>query len=54
MCALKPMVEDAIHEAGLSNVPLYVTPFPGRYHLKRFRAKMAEIIPKLPVAKVND
>ena len=39
-------------EAGLSHVPLYVTPFPSRpEHQVRFKAKMAEIIPKLPVVK---
>ncbi len=51
MCAIEPMVIDAMRGADLSGVPLYVTPFPGRYHQKRFKAKMAEIIPKLPVAK---
>jgi hypothetical protein len=49
MCAIEPMVKDAIRKAGLSRVPLYVTPFPSRpEHKRRFQAKMAEIIPKLP------
>ena len=52
MCGIKRMVAAAMHEAGLSHIPLYVTPFPGRLkHVERFRAKMAEIIPNLPVAK---
>lgn len=52
MCAIKPMVAAAMHQAGLSDLPLYVTPFPGRpEHQERFKKKMAEIIPKLPVAK---
>jgi hypothetical protein len=50
MCAIRPMVEDAMCEAGLSHVPLDVTPLPSRTQ-KRFKAKMAEIIPKLPVVK---
>lgn len=50
MCAIEQMVSDAMREAGLSNVPLHVVPFPRREHQERFKAKMAEIIPKLPVA----
>ena len=50
MCAIKPMVEDAIREAGLSLVP-YVAPFPNHWHKKSFKEKMDEIIPKLPVAE---
>ena len=50
MCAIEQMVADAMGEAGLSLVPLYVAPFPRSEHQKRFKAKMAEIIPKLPVA----
>ena len=30
MCAIKPMVADAMRQAALSNFPLYGTPFPGR------------------------
>lgn len=49
MCAIEPMVADAMREAGLSQIPLYVTPFPRPEHQERFKSKMAEIIPKLPV-----
>ena len=50
MCAIKPMVVDAMNQAGLSSVPLYVTPFPiFPKNLKAFKEKMAEIMPKLPV-----
>jgi len=49
MCAIKPMVEDAMRDAGLSHVPLHVVPFPLRpEQQERFKAEMAEIIPKLP------
>lgn len=48
MCAIESMVIDAMREAGSQHVPHYVTPFPGRYHRKRFQERMAEIIPKLP------
>lgn len=51
MCAIKPMVADAMREAGLSQTPLHVTPFPRPEHQRRFKAKMAEIIPKLPVTR---
>lgn len=45
MCAIEPMVADAMREAGLAKVPLYVTPFPSRpEHQERFKLKMAEII----------
>jgi hypothetical protein len=47
MCAIEPMVADAIREVGLG-VPLYTTPFPGRYHRRQFMDEMTEIIPKLP------
>jgi hypothetical protein len=47
MCAIKPMAVEAICKAGLSHVPLYVTPFPSHGNQKRFRAKMAEIMPKI-------
>ena len=47
MCAIEPMVSEAMRKAKLS-VPLYVTAFPGRYHRRRFIEEMAEIIPKLP------
>ncbi len=53
MCAIEPMVVAAMSEAGLSDVPLYVTPFPRPEHQRRFKAKMAEIIPKLPVARAE-
>jgi hypothetical protein len=49
MCAIEPRVADAMREAGLAKVPLYVTPFPSRpEHQERFKLKLAEIIPKLP------
>lgn len=52
MCAIEPMVVNAMRQAGLSHAQLYVTPFPARpEHQQRFKAKMAEIIPKLPIAK---
>jgi hypothetical protein len=55
MCAIKPMVGEAMREAGLLETPLYVTPFPGRpKQQEQFRARMAEIIPKLPVALIGD
>jgi len=47
MCAIKPMVIEAICKAGLSHVQLYVTPFPSHGNQKRFRAKMAEVMPKI-------
>ena len=47
MCAIKPMVVEAMCKARLSEVPLYVTPFPSYGNQKRFRAKMAEIMPKI-------
>jgi hypothetical protein len=51
MCAIEQMVVDAMREAGLSMVTLYVAPFPNwPKNQGRFRKKMAEIIPKLPVA----
>jgi hypothetical protein len=50
MAAIEPMVVEALREAGLSDLPVYVTPFPRPEHQKRFKAKMAEIIPKLPIA----
>lgn len=54
MCAIEPMVADAMREAGLSQIPLQVAPFPGRpEHHERFKAKMAEIIPKLPVMRLS-
>jgi hypothetical protein len=50
MCAIERMVVDAMRQARLSLVPFYVVPFPRPEHQHRFKAKMAEIIPKLPVA----
>ena len=47
MCANKPMVVEAMRRAGLSHVPLHVTPFPTYGNQGRFRAKMAEIMPKI-------
>jgi hypothetical protein len=44
MCAIKPMVADAMHDAGLSHISLYVAPFPSwPQHQERFGAIMAEI-----------
>jgi len=47
MCAIGPMVREAMCRAGLSHLPLHVTPFPAFGNEKRFRARMAEIIPKI-------
>ena len=50
MLAIEPMVIDAMDQAGLSSVPLYVTHFPiFPKNVKAFKEEMAEIIPKLPV-----
>ncbi len=50
MRAIEPMVANAMDEAGLSSVPLYVTHFPiFPKNVIAFKKKMAEIIPKLPV-----
>jgi hypothetical protein len=52
MRAIEEMVREAMDAAGLPNVPLYVTPFPGRpKQQERFKTIMAEIIPQLPVVK---
>jgi hypothetical protein len=51
MCAIEEMVVDSMSQAGLSHVPHYVKPFPGRYQRDRFKEKMAEIIPKLPTGQ---
>jgi hypothetical protein len=53
MCAIEPMVREAMIEAGLSKVPLYVTPYPNHGNQMRFKTKMNEIIPKLPSTKVS-
>lgn len=50
MRAIEPCVSEAMRQAGLVHVPLYVTAFPGRYHRRTFLAEMSEIVPKLPVA----
>ena len=50
MLEIEPMVVDAMDQAGLSSVPLYVTHFPiFPKNVKAFEVEMAEIIPKLPV-----
>ena len=49
MCAIKPMVENAMRDARLSHAPLHVVPFPRPEHHERLKAEMAEIIPKLPL-----
>jgi len=54
MCAIEPMVVDAMRDADLSHVPLYVTPFPRPEHQKRFKEKLTEIVQKLPVTKPAD
>jgi hypothetical protein len=52
MCAIERMVAAAMREAGISHLPFQVMPFPGRpEHHERFKEKMTEIIPTLPVAK---
>lgn len=53
MCAIEPMVRDAMNQAGLQDVPLYVTPFPNHWNRTRFKTTMAEIIPKLPSTNVS-
>jgi hypothetical protein len=53
MCAIEPMVREAMIEAGLSKVPLYVTPYPNHGNQMRFKTKMSEIIPKLPSTKIS-
>ena len=50
MIAIKPMVWHAICTAHLSQLPLYVVPFPRPEHQKRFKTEMAEIIQMLPIA----
>ena len=54
MCAIEPMVVDAIREAGLSCLPPYVLPLPRPEHQERFKTEIGKIIPKLPVAKSSD
>jgi hypothetical protein len=46
--SIESMVIDAVRRAGLRDVPVYVTPFPR--HQKRFKEKMEEIVPNLPIA----
>jgi hypothetical protein len=48
MCAIEPMVIDAIREAGLGHLKPHVVPFPRAEHQEHFKKAMAEIIPKLP------
>ena len=47
--AIRPMVLEAMREAGLSYEP-YCTPYPGFGNQPRFHKAMIEIIPNLPVA----
>jgi hypothetical protein len=47
MMAIEPMVRDAVAKAGLSDCPVYATPFPGNGQQRRFRLRMKEIIPNL-------
>jgi hypothetical protein len=54
MIAIEEMVREAMSKAGLSNVTLHVVPFPHPGNQKRFKARMAEIIPKLPTTKHGD
>lgn len=49
---IKPMVLNAMHEAGLHYEP-YCTPYPGFGNQPRFHKAIAEIIPNLPVALGN-
>ncbi len=44
LCSIKPMVLEAMREAGISYEP-YTTPYPGFGNQPRFRKAMAEIIP---------
>ncbi len=48
MCAIRPMVLQAMHEAELSYEP-YCVPFPAFGNQTRFHEEMKRIIPKLPV-----
>jgi hypothetical protein len=48
MCAIKPMVVEAMRRAGLSRIPLYVMPFPAQGNQVRFRTKMAEVVRTIP------
>jgi len=50
--SIRPMVLQALREAGVSNEP-YCTPYPGFGNQPRFHQAMAEIIPNLPVARGN-
>jgi hypothetical protein len=45
---LKRIEVDVREAAKGIDVPIYVVPFPGRYHVAKFRAAMAEIRPDLP------
>jgi 2,3,4,5-tetrahydropyridine-2-carboxylate N-succinyltransferase len=54
MCAIEPMVVEAMREAGLGHIVPYVVPFPRPEHQKRFKTKMIEIIPKLPMRSSMD
>jgi hypothetical protein len=45
---LKRIEVDVREAAKGIDVPIYAVPFPGRYHIAKFRAAMAEIGPKLP------
>jgi hypothetical protein len=47
--AIKPMILEAMREAGLSYAP-YCTPYPGFGNQPRFHKAMTKIIPNLPVA----
>ena len=50
--SIKPMVLEAMHEAGISYEP-YCTPYPGFGNQPRFHRAMAEIISNLPVVRGN-
>jgi len=47
--SIKPMVLEAMREAGISYAP-HCTPYPGFGNQPRFQKAMIEIIPNLPVA----
>jgi hypothetical protein len=49
LMSIKPMVLEAMHEAGLSYEP-FCTPYPGFGNQPRFQKAMIGIIPNLPVA----
>ena len=52
MCAIKPMVLQAVHDARV-DCEIYCTPHPGFGNWNRFQKAMSEIIDRLPAAGGN-